>query len=144
MLLGPHDLTLDSAGRLTIPAKMREWFPEKSVVLSLSRDKQYLSLYPLSTWAIVVDRFKSLAQTRAVANKLRLRLGKNSEDCKIDGTWRVLIPDKWRRAVGIEREVVLVGGVDKLTAWNPQTWAEAERQLDEDAELDALEEQFNL
>jgi MraZ protein len=141
-LLGPNKFTLDSAGRLTIPAKMRNWFAEKSLIVSLSRDRKYLALFPLSTWAIVAERVSSLAQTRLQIDRIRLRLGKNSEECKVDGTWRVLIPEKWRLAVGIEREVVLVGAVDKLTVWNPETWAEAERQLDEDAELDALEEQF--
>jgi MraZ protein len=141
-LLGPHQFTLDNAGRLTIPSKMRSWFSEKSLIISLSRDKRYLALYPLSTWAIVAERIRSLAQTRLQADRIRLRLGKNSEECKVDGTWRVLIPEKWRRTVGIEREVILVGAVDKLTAWNPQTWVEEEQQLDEDAELDALEEQF--
>ena len=143
-LLGPNHFTLDNAGRLTIPAKMRIWFPEKSLIVSLSRDKKYLSLYPLSTWAIVAERVRSLAQTRLQADRIRLRLGKNSEECKIDGTWRVLLPEKWRSAVGIVREVALVGAVDKLTAWDPQIWAETDRQLDEDTELDALEEQFLL
>lgn len=143
-LLGPHQFTLDNAGRLTVPAKMRSWFPEKSLIVSLSRDRKYLALYPLSTWAIVAERIRSLAQTRLQADRIRLRLGKNSEECKIDGTWRVLIPEKWRRAVGIDREVALVGAVDKLTVWDPETWKEAEQELDEDTGLDALEEQFLL
>ena len=141
-LLGPHKFTLDNAGRLAIPAKMRNWFSEKSLIISLSQDRRYLSLYPLSTWEIVSERIKSLAQTRLQADRIRLRLGKSSEECKIDANWRVLMPEKWRQAVGIEREVTLVGAVDKLTAWNPQTWDETERQLDDDPELDALEEQF--
>jgi len=149
-LLGSTQFTLDDAGRLTIPAKMREYFEdksaekpaEKSLVVSLSKDKSYLTLYPQATWNVVVERLKGLAQTRILADRVRLRLGKNSEKCKIDSAWRVLIPEKWRRELGIQKEVALVGGVEKLTVWNPEVWAVVEKQLDEDPQLDALEEQY--
>ncbi|HEY7509612.1 MAG TPA: hypothetical protein VIG50_05125, partial [Vicinamibacteria bacterium] len=52
---------------------------------------------------------------------------------------RILLPHALRTAAGLQREVVVVGVLNRIELWSPDTWqtflAEAERLLD-DASLD--------
>lgn len=143
-LLILQDATLDSSGRLSIPAKLRTWF-NKSVVFSLARDYRYISLYPVEAWERVEERLAPLAATNPQVDRLKARLATRTVDARIDSAWRVLLPEWMRLKVGIKNtKVKLVGLFDKLTIWSPDRWEQMERELASDAELDALEDQYNL
>ena len=48
----------------------------------------------------------------------------SAEPCEIDKQGRVLIPPGLRAAAAIQREVVIVGLIDKLEIWAKQKWQE--------------------
>ena len=134
---------LDDSGRLTIPAKVRRWFGKEAFVTP-ARDGQSLSLYPAEVWDIVAKRASELPATDDMATAVKLRVGAITEQCHVDAQGRVLIPDSLRRLVGIDREVVLAGAIDRLTLWSPEHWEQAWAHISEDPEIDRYMRDKNI
>ena len=58
-------------------------------------------------------------QTKALAR----RLASQAADCELDVQGRILLPAALRQAVGLGRDVQVVGVLDRFEVWAPETWA---------------------
>lgn len=143
MFLGTFPITLDSKGRLSIPAKLRDFFAEESdnaLWITADRGKNLL-VYTLAEWEKVMTQLNKLPTFDKVANSLkRLYIGSATE-CRIDGSGRVLIPPVLRQRAEMERKVMLVGMGNKFELWSEENWIavnEYDAQLLKDEDLAAL------
>jgi MraZ protein len=131
---GSSPLTLDAKGRMAIPAKYRERLREHCagrIVVTVSRDPCLL-VYPLPEWEEVESKVERLSSMdRRIATFKRLLFGR-AEDCDMDAQGRILIPPKLRSSVGLDRQVVLVGVVNKFELWDQAAWDELNGQNLED------------
>lgn len=140
MFRGASPITLDAKGRMAIPAKHRERLRDCSggrLVVTVSRDPCLL-IYPLPEWEKVEARIEALpSMDRQVANFKRLLLGR-AEELDMDGQGRVLIPVRLRESVQLERQVTLVGVVNKFELWAQARW-DALNAAGLDATLEGLD-----
>ena len=142
MFRGSHELTLDNKGRLAITAKFRDAlsrdFDTQRIVATLdSRDR--LLFYPEGEWEKVEQQLLLLN----VKGKPNLQLYQNlllhnAETLDLDSAGRVLLPQNLRRLVNFDKDVMLVGRVNRLELWGlEQKMAETEKALSIDPdELD--------
>lgn len=150
MFRGAHELTIDGKGRLAIPAKFREVllreFAEEEdqaarmVVTLENRDR--LLFYPECKWRKIEQDLLNL-RTAGKPNleKYRNLLLHNADTLEIDGAGRVLLPALLRRLVDLDKDVILVGRVDRLELWDrSRKLAETESAL----AIDADELNFDL
>ena len=149
MLRGSHDLTIDTKGRLAIPAKLREVLSrrfktdenEPNWVVTLDSRKRLL-FYPESEWEKVEQKLLNLN----VNGKPNLQLYQNlllhnAETLEMDSAGRVLLPANLRRLVNFDKEVSLLGRVNRLELWDrEQKQAETEAALS----IDETELNFDL
>jgi len=114
---GSSALTLDAKGRLSIPTRHRDALAEQAegkLTLTRHRDKCLL-IYPRPEWAVKlaeVDRFP------ASADWLRRLLVGNAQNVDIDSAGRILIAPELREAVGLTREVMLLGMGRYFELWD--------------------------
>jgi MraZ protein len=122
---GPAALTLDSKGRLAIPARHREVLDKASVKeLTITRHPDgALMIFPRPAWEGFRQKIEALPVTAAAWR--RIFLG-NALDVEIDGSSRVLIAPELRAAAGLDREVMLLGMGSHLELWDRQRHAEHE------------------
>jgi MraZ protein len=125
---GPAALTLDSKGRLAIPARHRELL-EKASVKELTITKHpdgALMIFPRPAW----DEFRTkiAALPMAASGWKRVFLG-NAMDVEIDASSRVLIAPELRASAGLERDVMLLGMGSHLELWDRQRHAEHEAKV---------------
>lgn len=146
MFRGAHELLIDGKGRLAIPAKFREVLlrefasaddAPKLVVTLDSRDR--LLFYPECEWEKVEQQLLHLN----VKGKPNLQLYQNlllhnADTLELDGAGRVLLPANLRRLVNFDKDVMLVGRVNRLELWGRERkLAETEQALSIDPdELD--------
>lgn len=146
MFRGSHDLTIDTKGRLAIPAKFREVLSReftaedgsaRLVVTLDSRDR--LLLYPEIEWEKVEQQLLRMN----VKGKPNLQLYQNlllhnAETLEVDSAGRVLLPSNLRRLVNFDKDVTLSARVNRLELWGQaEKLAETEKALAIDAdELD--------
>ena len=142
MFRGSHDLTIDTKGRLAIPAKLREVLSrrfktdenEPNWVVTLDSRKRLL-FYPESEWEKVEQKLLNLN----VNGKPNLQLYQNlllhnAETLEMDSAGRVLLPANLRRLVNFDKEVSLLGRVNRLELWDrehKQAETEAALSIDE-------------
>ena len=106
-LLGTHSYQLDPKGRVSLPARFREAFAD-GAWLTIGQDG-CLFAFPRAEWERRSDEVASSplsdADGRAYARLFfgALRRG------ELDGQGRVTIPQRLREAVGISKDVVVLG-----------------------------------
>jgi MraZ protein len=61
----------------------------------------------------------------------------NVHPTPLDGSGRILLPEKLRTLAGIQREVVMVGVADRAEIWDRARWEKFES--DNDARFDELD-----
>ena len=142
MLKGEYNHSIDTKGRVTVPARFREVLGDSFVITR--GFEGCLSAYPMERWDRIEKNLMALSLTNAAGRKLtRLFLG-NAIECEVDKKGRILIPQPLRNAAGITRDVVLTGLGDHIEVWDSEAWnkvngADALENLSAE-ELKSLEE----
>ena len=126
-LLGTHSYQLDPKGRVSLPARFREVFAD-GCWLTIGQDR-CLYVFPRAEWERRSDEVASSplsdADGRAFA---RLFFGA-SDEARVDGQGRITIPQRLRDAVGIAKEVVVLGVRDRMEIWDRETFDRYEQSF---------------
>ncbi|MCF7521497.1 division/cell wall cluster transcriptional repressor MraZ [Neisseria sp. ZJ106] len=138
MFGGSHDLSIDSKGRLAIPAKFRELLLRQgspSLVVTLD-SRERLLMYPLQEWERVAAQLLSMKVAgNTTLQRYQNLLLHNADQLEWDSAGRILLPQNLRKRVVFEKEVTLVGRANRLELWGREQWeAEMEQALDIDAD----------
>lgn len=124
MFRGVTQLSLDTKGRIAIPARYRGELSSKcSGHLIVTADpSRCLLVYPQPAWEPIEERLNSLSSFNPKTRRLQRLLIGNASDVEMDGAGRILISPPLRQFAGLSKEVVLVGQGDKFELWNEEQW----------------------
>ncbi len=135
-MTGEYQHSLDDKGRLTIPSPLRRELGELCYV-TLSYDK-CLSVFSQESWNSFQAKISELPMSRS--RKLRVVFAKTAA-CELDGQGRILIPQKLRDYVGIDKNVTIIGFANHAEIWDRELYAELERrELNQETISAAMEE----
>jgi len=128
MFQGPAALTLDSKGRLAMPARHRELLAAMgSNQLTITKHPEgSLMIFPRPAWEGFRDRVAALPME--ASGWKRVFLG-NAMDVEIDASSRVLIAPELRAAAGLTRDVMLLGMGSHFELWDAARYAEHEARV---------------
>jgi len=122
---GASSLNLDVKGRMTIPARHRDALQlqcEGRLTLTKHPDGCLL-LFPRPVWE---SRREEIAKWPISARAWqRIFLG-NASDVEFDTASRILIAPELRAAVGLTRDIMLMGMGSHFEIWDAETLAEKE------------------
>ncbi|MBE6015465.1 MAG: division/cell wall cluster transcriptional repressor MraZ [Lachnospiraceae bacterium] len=120
MFKGEYSHSIDSKGRVIVPAKFRDKLGEESV-LTKGLDG-CLYVYPKEEWIKFEEKLNQLPLNRKDARKMTRFFFAGAADCEIDKQGRVLIPAVLREFAGLEKEVVMVGIMNRIEIWSRERW----------------------
>jgi MraZ protein len=120
MFLGEHEHTLDEKGRLTLPAKLRNSFPE-GLVLTRGMDG-CLYAYPKADWAELASRISGLDLLSRDDRMIQRHFFSGAAEVVPDKQGRVVIPGPLAAHAKLDREVVVAGVYDRLEIWDRAAW----------------------
>jgi MraZ protein len=123
VFLGEFSHSLDSKGRLTIPAKFREQLA-RGLVITRSPLERCLLVMPLGKWDDVADKINALPLADPRSALLRRAIFSAAEDFQPDRQGRILISQRLRDYAQIETDVLIAGVNTFLELWNPALWDE--------------------
>ena len=130
--LGESHHTLDDKNRVFVPRKLQGGLDrdgEGHLTAILTRGFEgCLFLFSESGFDTVLSRLTTQAFDGAELRKLQRLFFANTQRTTLDGSGRLLIPEKLKTLVGIDREVVLVGLVDRIELWPKPAWERFERE----------------
>lgn len=124
MFRGSSNLTLDSKGRLVVPARHRDALLERCdghVVITADPD-QCLLIYPLPEWEVIQQKIQSLSNLDNRVRELQRRLIGFATDTDVDAAGRLLIAPELRLYARLDKNVVLVGQGNKFELWDQPQW----------------------
>lgn len=140
MFIGEYSHTIDTKGRLIIPAKFREELGEQCVI-----GKGFDNCLTIYT----TDDFERISSTlaRQPINKTgvralkRLILGSAIEE-EFDRQGRVLVSAALREHAGLKKEVVLIGQGNTIEIWSRERWEEYHTEVI-DTNIEAIAENMD-
>jgi MraZ protein len=143
MFRGANAINLDSKGRLTIPTRYRQSLLDDcqgQLVCTIDTSQNCLLLYPLPEWEEIELKLSKLSSTNPQERRLqRLLLGYAMEG-EMDKSGRILIAPTLRQHAALDKQIMLVGQLNKFEIWDANVW---QLQIVEDIEIEKLG-QFEL
>ncbi len=128
MLLGEYNHTLDSKGRVAIPAKFKDALGTGAII-TRGLDN-CLFLFAIKEWEALATKLVALPLAQANSRAfVRLMLA-GAMDVMLDNQGRILIPDYLRKYAGLSRDVTIVGLHSRAEVWDSARWNEYKRKTE--------------
>ena len=119
---GEFNYTLDSKGRLNIPSKFRSALSpdnDGSFVITNGMVRCVVA-YPLVEWQKRVEAGLRELSATSQRNRLFVRsLTRYAATVKLDGQGRIQITQFLKEYANLDRDVRIIGVVNKIEIWNP-------------------------
>lgn len=134
MFMGEYQHTIDTKGRMIIPAKFRDGLGEQ-FVLTRGLD-QCLFGYPMSEWKLIEDKLKALPLTKKDARAFTRFFFSGAVECDLDKQGRINIASNLLQYAKLEKECVVIGVSNRIELWSKSIWEQyTEEQEDSFAEI---------
>ena len=125
MFLGRHEHTMDSKGRVSVPARFRERIEEEyRNQLILTNEERCLVLYPQDEWKNLMEKLATLPQMKLDVKSFQRFFVSGACECSIDRQGRILIPPILRDYAGLRKDLIFVGIQSKIEIWDKERWNE--------------------
>ena len=121
MFTGEYRHSVDTKGRVIMPAKYRETLGNK-FFLTRGLDTN-LQVYSYEEWMKVYEKLTTLPtlvdkNSRAFSRHLL----SGCVECEVDKQGRILIPTPLRLFAKIDKDVVIIGNGNKVEIWSASEW----------------------
>ena len=133
---GRFNQTLDSKGRLSIPAPLRDKLSADGAGrLVLTCTDRCLEIHTATDWDKLLRKFDRLPQMREDVELFGLFYISSATEIAPDKQGRVLVPQTLRDQVGLKKEIVVVGNKNRIQIFSAEMWdavaKEAHRRFSE-------------
>jgi len=127
---GVYEHQIDSKGRTSLPAKLRESLVgayDERLILTTALD-ECLHAYPVREWELLEGALaKRNPMEPGVKTLMRLYVAA-AQECPLDKLGRILVPPSLRSHAKLEKDVVWAGMVKVIELWSKDGWAKATEQ----------------
>ena len=119
MFMGEYNHTIDAKGRLIIPSKLRDLLGEK-FILTRGLDN-CLFIYPKNEWENVINKYRSLPNTKDARNFMRFFLS-GATEIEVDKQGRINISNPLIEYANLKKDCVIIGVNERLEIWDKESW----------------------
>jgi MraZ protein len=117
MFVGSYTPKLDEKNRLFLPAKFRDQLTEGLVV---TKGQDFcLNVFPLADFAAMTNRIQEAPLTVRQAREYGRFLAMRATEETPDRQGRITIPTLLKEYAGLDREVVVIGALNRVEIWDP-------------------------
>ena len=128
--IGEYAYSLDSKGRVNIPAKFRQ---------SLSADSQNtfvitrgldpcVWVYPLEQWKEIENNLRNLSSVKNIHRTFVRDTARYASPSTYDKQGRITLTPALTEYAGLEKDVLIIGMINKIEIWNPNTLKMVDQQ----------------
>ncbi len=120
MFLGEYEHTIDTKGRMTIPAKFRDLLVDGAFV-TVGFDHNLMVL-TADIFNSLYERINAMSITNENARSLRRLMFSQAVQVEVDKAGRILLPAFLRERINLDSQAIVIGVGGYFEIWNPETW----------------------
>ena len=126
MFRGQYIYSVDSKGRLSIPAKLRRQLsPEANDTFVMTQGTAIcIDIHPMDQWQQFEQKLIDLNPFNPREAKFIRMILQYATEGNLDSQSRILIPPNLLDYAKIEKEVLVLGALKKIELWNPGIYKE--------------------
>ncbi len=119
---GQAEYSVDSKGRIAIPAKMRSAMnPEAKNTFTVTRGfEKCITIYALDHWERVEEELSGLNTYQAQARNFVRLVMMWAEEVSLDAQGRIGLPKQLLEFAGIGDRALIIGSLNHIEIWNPE------------------------
>ncbi len=133
---GQAEYSVDSKGRIAIPAKMRNALnPEAKSTFTITRGfESCIFLYPMDRWMTIEAEMSALNSYDRKARNFVRNILMWADEVTLDGQGRIGIPKTLTEFAGVSDRALIIGALERIEIWNPDSFQRYLAEQDEDYE----------
>ncbi|HKL89261.1 MAG TPA: division/cell wall cluster transcriptional repressor MraZ [Salinibacter sp.] len=123
---GQAEYSVDSKGRVAIPAKMRDAMaPEAQETFTITRGfENCIFLYPMDRWSSIEEEISELNMYNREARDFIRIIMMWADEVSLDGQGRISIPKSLREFADLGGSALILGAFDHIEIWDPEKFDE--------------------
>jgi len=137
MFIGEYRHTIDEKGRIAIPAKLRySKVGEDEYWVATKGFDHCLFVYPKDEWERIVSMLNERLSFAKKEDRSFLRMFVSpATEQAVDKQGRIAIPQSLREYAGINRDVVILGAINRIEIWSEEKWTEYKKANEKNFDL---------
>ena len=135
-LMGTYSHNIDAKGRMNFPTKLRESLGD-SFIITRGLDG-CLFVYSREEWAVMEEKISSMPLSKG--KNVQRFFFSNAAEIEADKQGRMRIPAHLREYAGLEKDVMVIGAVNRAEIWDKERWNKLNDSFSEDMLTEAMDE----
>lgn len=120
MFMGEYSHTVDTKGRLIIPAKFRNQLGDQFILIKWLEHSLYG--FPLNEWDKFESKLNELPMTNKEARAFKRFVFSSATEAEFDKQGRITIPQPLREYARIAKDTVVTGSGTGFEIWDATSW----------------------
>jgi len=118
MLIGTYYHNVDAKGRVFMPVKLREDLGER--FMATRGVGKCLFVFSMEEFNRMAEKTKEIPLSNLPAQRFMRDFFSNACECEPDKQGRILLPQKLRDYIGVEKEAVIAGVLNRVEIWSKE------------------------
>lgn len=131
MFIGEYTHSVDTKGRVAVPAKFRTLL-KKGAVVTRGLDN-CLFVYSMSEWQKLADKLAQLPLSQSRSRAFSRLMLAGAMDVSLDKQGRIILPEYLRQFANMKKKVVIAGLYNRLEIWDEAAWAKYKKATEKDS-----------
>jgi transcriptional regulator MraZ len=128
VFVGMFEHSLDDKGRVVLPSTFRSHLAERGFI---SQYESCLGLWTPEEFANVAERLTGKVREGKASQYALRAFSANAHEVRPDSQGRIVIPQRLRDYAGLQREVAIIGALDRIEIWDAARWADVSAESDQ-------------
>ena len=128
--IGEYAYSLDSKGRVNVPAKFRQSLSEdneNTFVITRGVDP-CIWVYPLSHWKEIESNLRSLSSISKIHRTFVRNTARYASPSTYDKQGRITLTPSLIEYADLDKDALIIGMINKMEIWNPDRLDETDQQ----------------
>jgi MraZ protein len=128
VFVGTFEHSLDDKGRVVLPSTFRSHLADKGF---LSQYDTCLGLWTEEGFGDVAQRLTDKIRAGQAPPEAMRAFAANAHEVRPDSQGRITVPQRLRDFAHLERDVVVIGAIDRIEIWDAGRWGDQSGMADD-------------
>ena len=143
---GEYKYSLDSKGRINIPAKFRQSLSKKNqnTFVATRGQDPCIWIYPLTEWKKIEDELRNLSSASGIHRTFVRQIARSATPSTCDKQGRIMINPPLISYSSLKKDALIIGMINKIEIWNPEILKEVDKNniINDSSEFNALSDKI--